>query len=190
MKTLIRLCTAALLLLSGPVFAAVLQYEINGVGSGSLNGVNFVDQAFSFTLVGDTANLQTPSYTAIDPLDSARVTIEGVGTTEFGIATRLGLNGSAVFFSRAGDGALDLLDFYINDTIDLTQAFGPIAGYAAFGLNQFVDVQTSLGLLTFNDAAAITFSAAPVPEPETWGMLLGGLGLTALVRRRRQRLPA
>ena len=41
---------------------------------------------------------------------------------------------------------------------------------------------------TFNAATGATFTAIPVPEPQTWGLWLGGLvAINSVVRRRRQR---
>lgn len=192
MKKLFKTLAAGLLLVSSQAFAALINYEINGVGSGSLNGVAFNEQSFTFSLQGDTANFTSPGfYESIDPLNSASVSVNGVGSTTFLIPTRLGIAGNAVFFSREGGGGLDLFDFIIDNPVDLTTSFGPVAGYNVFALNQFVDVQTSLGLLTFSAADSVTFSAAVVPEPETYALMLGGLGMTALVaRRRRQRAAA
>ena len=42
-------------------------------------------------------------------------------------------------------------------------------------------ISPTSGATAFGDGSAV----ALVPEPETWTMLLGGLGLLALTRRRR-----
>lgn len=186
MNKLVRLLATGLLLLSGSVFATTINYTISGNGSGSLAGLSFTDQDFSISMIGDTANYSSGSYDVIDPLNSATVAINGFGTTTFSIPTRLGISGNIVFFSRAGNGGLDLFDFFLNAPVDLQNAFGPVIGTSVFALDQFVDVSTSLGALTFYDSTSVNFSAAVVPEPETWAMLLAGMGVSALAVRRRR----
>lgn len=44
------------------------------------------------------------------------------------------------------------------------------------------------GSFDFNDAVVMLESVTPVPEPETYAMLLAGLGLMAFVARRRRKL--
>jgi hypothetical protein len=45
--------------------------------------------------------------------------------------------------------------------------------------------QSSTSMVTFNAGAIVnTLATSPVPEPATWGMLLGGMGLLAAARRR------
>jgi hypothetical protein len=61
---------------------------------------------------------------------------------------------------------------YISDTGSL------IAG------NYFVEV-TGYGVGTKGGTYSFTASAVPVPEPETWAMLVAGLGLVGLQLRRR-----
>lgn len=46
--------------------------------------------------------------------------------------------------------------------------------------------QSSIHMITFSaSATAATLATSPVPEPATWGMLLGGMGVLAAARRRR-----
>ena len=186
MNKLVRLFATSLLLLSSSVFAATINYTISGNGSGSLAGLAFTDQDFSISLIGDTANFSSPGYDVIDPLNSATVAINGFGTTTLDLPTRLGISGNIVFFSRAGSGGLDLFDFFLDAPVDLQSAFGPVMGTSVFALDQFVNVSTSLGALTFSDSTSVNFSAAVVPEPETWAMLLAGMGVSALAIRRRR----
>jgi hypothetical protein len=42
-----------------------------------------------------------------------------------------------------------------------------------------------LGNATATGMSTALYSLAPVPEPETWGMLLAGLGLVGFMARRK-----
>lgn len=64
---------------------------------------------------------------------------------------------------------------------------GPQSSYENFTLS-YVNgqQQATTGFLSANMSSGARNTAQPVPEPETWGMLLGGLALVgALARRRR-----
>jgi hypothetical protein len=177
----------AILLTCSSAFAATTDYTISGVGSGSLNGTAFTDQNFLFSLVGDSS-----SGNPIDPLFSATVSIAGFGTTTLSIPTRLGLaNSSAVYFSRSGMGGLDLFDFYVQNGSLVNGLVGPfsVTGTSIFALNQFQNVGSSLGALTFNSSSNVTFTAA-VPEPETYAMMMAGLGMLGFIARRRKQSAA
>ena len=181
---------SSLWLVCMPAHAATLDYTISGTGSGSLNGIAFTDEAYTFTLLGDSANFSNTSYQVVDPLDAAEFSIAGVGSGTITIPTRLGESGDVVFFSRAGNGSLDLEDFTTPGE-SLLDNFGPVPGTGVFALYQFVDVATTAGALTLSDSSDVTFSnlagAGAVPEPATWFMMLAGLGMAGLALRQRPR---
>src|SRR5215470_1610309 len=78
MKTGFIAALAALALGASAAHAGVAVYTISGHADGSLNGTTFTNAAFTFVLNGDTANLSDDgSLQKVDPLDSAKVTIEG-----------------------------------------------------------------------------------------------------------------
>lgn len=183
MNRIFSIVAAILLSVSSAAFAGATHYSISGTGSGILDGIAFTDAAFSIDLVGDPAI----DNNRIDPLSSATFTISGRGTGAFSFGTLLGFNQPAetVYFSKANSD--DLFDFVITPSGALTSLVGPfsVTGTGVFSLDQFVDAGTSLGALTFVSSSSVAFVAAPVPEPETWSMLLAGLGMIASIARRR-----
>lgn len=193
MKKIVCFCFTALLGLSGSAFSSLLDYSIKGVGSGSLNGVSFSDAAFSIDMFGDTANISTnTSFSSLDPLQSAIVTISGFSPVTLNLATRLGITPRPiVFFSRSDSiGGKDLFDFYLSTPVDLSAPFGPVPGTDVFGLEQFQLVDSTGGPLSFDSSSDVAFAAtgatAAIPEPEIYAMMAAGLGLMGFVGRRRK----
>ena len=183
-KWISSLALLAAMTFSGVANAGLLTYTIEGNGSGSLGGADFVGADFVISMVGDT---DTFGGGDIDPLESASVSIAGLGTTIFNIDTRLGISGLIIYFSRS-PGGLDLFDFRLAAAVDLTAPFAPVAGTGIFALGQFVDVDTTLGLLTFVSSSDVIFQAGgveAVPTPTT--ILLFGLGLAGLGWSRRKK---
>lgn len=185
---------------AGSAAAVPMTYTITGLGSGSLNGIDFSDENFTITMVGDTANLVNEGFgtNVVDPLTSASIDIDDVGDLTFSQATRMGATPTEAFFSHATNSGTDILDFHVPNPVDFATAFGPISVTNPF-TSQFAGIPTSGGSLSVNFAEDLQFSSAdgaPVatsgaPEPESWAlMLLGFGGLGALLRARRGRRPA
>lgn len=170
------------------------KYDITGIGSGNIGAYTFTNQSFDISFVGSPG----VNATQIDPLDIAQLNISGFGTTTFNILTRVGIaSGFGVYFGNTGSsayGGLDLLDFEFTSSklTSLDQIFS-IPGASFFVNNQFKDIPSSLGAMTLNASGDVIFSdsavsATPqsaVPEPESYAMLLTGLGLMGFMRRRK-----
>jgi hypothetical protein len=186
--------------------AATIHYTIAGTGSWLLDGVSVVDRAFSIALAGDTTTVTgRVGGQRLDPLTSATITIDGLGSTLLEIQTRIGSAGSAgniIFFGTSElVSGIDLFDFTLSTAQDLTRGFGPRSGIGVFGTNQFIDVESSLGLLSFVNSSDVRFSAvvdgavgggpggnSGVPELATWALMVFGLGgAGGALRHRRQK---
>ena len=185
----------AALAMAGAAQSATIAYTISGSGSGSLGGVAFTDTAFDILLLGDPDNVWDFGLgaSAITPLQSATVRIDGFTDAGLTEATRLGVSRlvDIFFFSRDDGfgGGVDLFDFRVTNAqetaFDYAAPYGPVPGFDIF-VAQFHDVGTSQGSLTFQTASDVLFSAAAVPEPGAWALMIVGFGgVGAVVRRRR-----
>ena len=183
---------AAVLALSfaGIASADPIRFVYTGTGSGSLNGSNFSDAAITITALGDTSARQSFSGGFFIDHTSAMIEIAGVGTVAFVTGTRTFMNNAvdALGFSRAGSGGNDLYNG-ANAVVD----WDMLSNYSlsgVFGLLQWAltNVDTSGGVLLFASSQTQgSFTATlerDVPEPATFGLLLGGLFALSRMRRR------
>lgn len=170
--------------------ASPIQFIYTGTGSGSLNGNSFSNATFVFSQVGDTSNKLScgTGCSFIDAI-SATVSIDGVGSYAFVTGTRTFNYQGLVGFSRAGLYGADLYNvFNVGPTYDLSSAIGPVSGNASLIQWSYSPIVTTAGVLNFADGTSLgSFQAVvAVPEPETYAMILAGLGLLGVITRRRK----
>jgi hypothetical protein len=79
-------------------------------------------------------------------------------------------------------------DLFVND--DLTKALSWQLSYGNPANEGISIIDGSTGGQTVNVNALEVFQIAPVPEPASWAMLLGGAGVLGLFGRRRRRKQA
>jgi hypothetical protein len=77
--------------LSAPSDAALIEFNITGTGSGSLNSTLFTNDAFNIQMVGDNSTVQVcGGCIEINPLVSATIYLNGFGNSTLELPTRLG----------------------------------------------------------------------------------------------------
>ncbi len=188
--------TAIVLGIPSPGSAIPIEYTFSGSGSGTVGATPFSAVNFEIIALADTTNVVS-IFTGIFMVQaaSASVQLQGIGTATVtegtGVFSNTGncSNGpSCVGFSRftGSTTTSDLLDLS-NAAFagyNLQSSFAPVFDPTPFAVNQFANLSTSLGSLSFSSAQDVTFEAstelAPVPEPSTlllFGTMAAGLGL-------------
>jgi hypothetical protein len=183
----IILTSAALILIGGSADAVVISYHFSGTGSGSVAGVPFSDAAFSIEAVGDTDDVYLLGTTAavVDSLIGV-ISIEGFGVGSLAEAATVFTNQVTEVAGVATLSSGDIISLQNVagmglDSYDMVSSFGPLTSTEPF-FNQFVDVGSSFGLITFSNMDSATFTATVVPEPA--GALFGAIGCISLMSRR------
>ena len=187
MKALTLLATTAVALLSAAqADAATITYTFTGDFTGTLAGTPFATTA-TFTGIGDTDDVMTVGGSQRVTLTSLTVDAAGgpytvTTTTQFykNAADYVGLffgsNGTGGGSFSGGpiagyDGLSDL------PTTALDQTFGSFAFFTTNQGDVFIDSFTN---------GSFSASLAAVPEPATWAMMIGGVGMAGGALRRRK----
>jgi len=190
-QKIIALSMVALFALCKNAVAATLVFTVSGVGSGSLDAVDFTDQPYTFVTTYDTSNITSFSeggsngFTVIN--DSAVVSINGVDTVITDPVT-INVNNT--------HSALTLGNDRVFQDLFIIFGYAQLATYDLQTPLQFLAVTDGIISSTFawetesgdlfldgDDPAMFTMEIAIVPEPST--ALLLSLGGIAFFRRKR-----
>jgi hypothetical protein len=193
-----NLLTAALVLLlatvamTARVEASIITYETSGTGSGSLDGVNFLNEFFSVLVTADTASVQV-----VPGGGSTQYAVNNLSlVVQLGAATYAGtLPGASYLLFPAsttfppayaytqfhvGDD-FDPFNFYVDSfsftPYDLKTSLGPLSD-VTMNMPSAFGVPTTAGIFRLNSTSQLSFHAtvAEVPEPS---MFLVAMLLTA-----------
>jgi hypothetical protein len=175
--------TLLALIVSGLSLADQIAYTIQGSGTGTVDSTAFSDVAFLFTVTTDTAlitaftesNGQVGFQTA--KVSGAGISINGVAGT-FTDNEDIFVNNTTAYAGITD--TFDLLDGSNSafSTYGLQSGIGPLSMDSIEALNQFVDISTSLGSVTFTAVTDVLFTATAAPEPGT--LVLGAAGALLL----------
>ena len=175
--------------------AAEMIFTETATANGSLNGVVFSNKLITITGEADTNGIHslTAGVYRIENVPLS-LTIQGMATVHFTDEMYVVSNQNNHFAGfidlTHNSNALLFASQIDNATYDLGAPFGPVTGVGGVGLPMTYATDGG-GFKLTNPPRSVTFQAmlAPVPEPATWLMMLGGLGaLGAVLRRRREAL--
>ena len=165
--------------------AALVEYQFEGIGTGSLDTTSFDNAPFFLQVFVDTDDIFAPSGTVIRvEAILSTISIDGIGSLDFTVSTSIARNNtfdSIVFADHLNDSALLIVENPVLDSYDLSAPFGPVFDPFATVADQFTDIPTTGGDLSFASIVDVTFNA--IPSPGTMLMLCGA-GMIGLGRRR------
>jgi len=187
-----------ILALSGLTSTAMADgvFTITGTGSGTLNGVEFTDSSFQWTM-----DITTNRYTGWGPSQPiyawtlSEITLSGVAspinvTQDAGLFAWLDTPDNSFFVAPIRmNGSTPLSNIL---TLSGTPDWDGVLSFTSTSMttmsfNQFSGLQTDQGALSMPSGTitSVSFAGTPVPEPSALALsVLGGLGLLICRRRR------
>jgi PEP-CTERM motif len=179
-------CSFLAICLTLPLAAESITYTMTGDLSGSLNGVNFSDEAFTFVLGGDTGGVSGSALLSNDATSSS-ISIAGFATTDFTEGVAAGVAGPFAGIINASDTAGIVIGNIGFGGWNLATPLGPL-GESGPAFDSGGSFSTGAGTLVIDEFGAenVSFTAATsaVPEPATVGLIALSLFGIALGRRR------
>jgi hypothetical protein len=187
---------AALALVAAtPAFAQNITYTFTGVGSGSLNSVNFTNQSFSFVMSTPTAAVSIPSgfpdVWSADALTASFTLGGGFGSgTISNVYAFNNQSTTLVGFGTIPEYDLLMLNVPGLGTYGMVTSYGPQTATSSNVYFYDAPRATSAGALQITAVSTATFEASVdsnvVPEPSTYVLMSAGLlAIAAAARRRR-----
>lgn len=175
-------------LFSNGASLANLQYAFiaaDGLGTG-VGGQGYIA---SFDHAGAATQTSAPIVSAVGTFNTTLTNIDFVGTLQSNLNTSA-TDGAAL---QTGVAAVYGATLKLNGTGNFI--FSNIGN--TMGFSQYVQAATTVSqagkllfpastTITLANNGALSYSVAPVPEADTWGMMLLGLGFMGFVARRKQ----
>lgn len=184
------------LLATARVQAGTITFTYRATGSGSIGATAFSDKQFTMTAVGSTdERFAWPSGGYTTPIETASISIDGVGTYSFSTALAAFVNNTSKTcgFRAAVWPNVDLCYMPSTSALstwDMLASIGPIAGTSTLLQWSNQTISTTGGQLIFRTAspAGSSFQAALTGAPEPSSLVLlsvGSVAFLAYTRRRR-----
>jgi hypothetical protein len=164
-------------------------YTLSGAISGTLNGVAFTDDPFTWTVTAATDNavLYAGVLPALRPIGGG-FNLGGFGDLGIGGDFEVALsadNQVAGFVTPTGSEGLAL-----GAPAFSTYVLGDALAATPLDLQVFLPLQTAFGQLKVTGATGLLLTAAPLsaaPEPATWALAIVGFAMMGGALRRRRR---
>jgi len=140
----------------------------------------------SVSVVGGNLDLRGSTASTVTLGAAAAFSLSGTGNIKLQLGTnfdQLVTSGAGTFTITGGNFELDVTGagFSYGNTYQVLSGFGGTNSVAGLTFSGYDTVNQQAAL---SNTGVLSFSA--VPEPSTYAMILGGLGLFALVNRRRR----
>jgi hypothetical protein len=167
-------------------------YTLSGAISGTLNGVAFTDDPFTWTVTAATDNAVSymDLFPALRPIGGA-FDLGGFG--DLGVAGdfEVVLNTDSLLAGFVTPTASEGVAF--SASAFSTYVLGDPLAAVPLDLQIFLPLQTAFGQLNVTGATGLVLAAAPlsaIPEPSTWALAIAGFAMMGGALRRRRKLAA
>lgn len=176
----------SVLMFSSSAQATPITYIFQGESaSGDIGGITFTNSDITITALADTDNIGAWCCSDVQNTNlSASIFIDGIGSADILTESHVWHGGSNVGIgANLGANWMTFFDTTFN-SFDLSSEIGPVNGLAN-DVIQFVNVNTSLGILNFSDADLSGSFQAVVGVSEPSAIALLALGLVCFSFRKR-----